>query len=51
MKTKFTYQDYADAIDGVGPKTREAILERACQDKNIDILQLKELVAYADEGA
>ena len=49
MKTKFTYQDYADALDGVGPKTREAILERACQDKNI--LQLKALVAYADEGA
>ena len=51
MKKQFTYQDYADALDGVGPRTKEAILERACQDKNIDILQLKELVACADGEA
>ena len=50
MKSVFTYQDYVNALDGVGPKIREAILERACQDKDIDILQLKALVAYANEG-
>ena len=48
MKSNFTYEDYIAALEKVGPKMREAILERASQDKRIDILQLKVLVAYAD---
>lgn len=36
MKKKFTFEDYLEALEGVGPKTRENILERAIQDKNIE---------------
>lgn len=47
MKSNFTYNDYRDALEGVGVKMREAILERASRDKSIDILQLKALAAYS----
>ena len=33
---QFTFEDYREALEGVGPKTREHILERAIQDKNIE---------------
>lgn len=33
---KFTFKDYKEALEGVGPKTRENILERAINDKNIE---------------
>lgn len=29
MKKKYTFEDYRDALEGVGPRTRENILERA----------------------
>jgi len=47
MKTKFTYQDYMNALDGVGPKLKEIVLERATKDGNINFQQLKALVDYA----
>ena len=33
---KFTFKDYQEAMEGVGPKTRENILERAVHDTNIE---------------
>ena len=36
MKRKYTSEDYREALEGVGPKPRENILERAIQDKNIE---------------
>ncbi len=36
MKKKFTFEDYREALEGVGPKTRENILARAEQDENIE---------------
>ena len=37
MKKKFTFEDYREALEGVGPKTRENILARAEQDENIEL--------------
>lgn len=33
----FTFDDYREALETVGPRSREIILERALRDKNIDI--------------
>lgn len=43
----FTFSDYQAALEGVGPKLKENILERACNDSNIDFQQLKKLVDFA----
>ena len=50
VKTKFTFEDYWNALDGVGPKLKEIILERATQDGDIEFPDLKRLVdkAYPD---
>lgn len=47
MKTNYTYQDYMNALDGVGPKLKEIVLERATKDDNIDFEQLIALADYA----
>ena len=47
---KFTFADYREALEGVGPKVRESILARAEQDENIefpDFVRLCE-IAYPD---
>lgn len=31
-----TFEDYREALEGVGQRTRECILSRAEQDKNIE---------------
>lgn len=47
MKKKFTFEDYREALEGVGPKTRENILERAEQDKNIEFSEFVQLCKLA----
>lgn len=47
MKTRFTFDDYKNALNGVGPKLKENILDRASRDPGIDILQLKALWDFA----
>lgn len=32
----FTFEDYREALEGVGPRAKERILVRAEQDKNIE---------------
>lgn len=50
MKPKFTLQDYLDALDGAGPKLKEAILDRAWREGGFDFPEFKRLVdkAYPD---
>lgn len=36
MKKKFTFEDYREALEGVGTKTRENILAHAERDKDIE---------------
>ena len=43
----FTFDEYKQALDGAGPKLKELILDRAAQDSDIDLLQLRALVAAA----
>lgn len=38
-----TFEDYLAALDGVGPKMKEYVLEKAAQDESIDVLQMKQL--------
>lgn len=42
--------DYRSALSGVGPKTKELILERAAHDRSIGVFELRDLVkeAYPD---
>ena len=47
MKKKFTFEDYRDALEGVGQKTWENILERAEQDKNIEFPEFVQLCKLA----
>ena len=45
----YTFEDYRDALEGVGPKTKECILSRAAQDIEIgDFIRLCKL-AFPDE--
>ena len=47
---KFSLEDYKRALEGAGPRLTEIILDRAAQDKGIDLLELKELVGFAYPG-
>ena len=51
--SKFTFEDYQNALVGAGPKMKEMVLDRAAQDRGIDFMQLKALVdlAYPDAYA
>jgi len=46
----FTFEDYREALEGVGPRTRENILARAERDENIEFLEFIQLckLAYPD---
>lgn len=47
---KFTFEDYREALESVGPKTRDHILERAIKDTSIefpDFIRLCKL-AYSE---
>lgn len=50
MNKHFTFAEYAEALQGAGPKLKELILERATQDDGIEFPDLKKLVdlAYPD---
>lgn len=47
---KYTFDDYCKALEGAGPKLKELVLARAAHDRNIDFMQLSELVAFAYPG-
>ena len=49
-KVKYTFDDYCKALEGAGPKLKELVLARAAHDRNIDFMQLSELVAFAYPG-
>lgn len=44
---KFTFEDYREAMEDVGPKARESILARAEQDKNIEFQDFVRLCKLA----
>ena len=44
---KFTFEDYREALEGVGPRTRENILARAEQDENIEFPEFVRLCKLA----
>ena len=44
---QFTFEDYREALEGVGQKTRENILERAINDKNIEFQDFLSLCKLA----
>ena len=44
------FQDYWDALDDVGPLTKEYILDMAAHDPNISVLEMKSLVDKARMG-
>lgn len=46
-KSKFTFEDYREALEGVGPRTRENILARAEQDENIEFPEFVRLCKLA----
>ena len=52
MRTFDTLENYAQALEGAGPKLKELILDRAAQDEDIGLEELVELVrmAYPEEG-
>lgn len=39
-----TFDDYMAALDGVGPKMKEYVLEKAAQDENIGVVEMKRLI-------
>lgn len=43
-----TIDDYIDALQGVGEKTRENILARAANDKNLDLFEFVRLCRIAN---
>jgi len=45
MKKKFTFEDYREALIGVGDTTKERVLAEA--DKHLDAWQLERLVRIA----
>lgn len=42
-----TFDDYLAALDGVGPKMNEYVLEKAAQDENIGVVEMKRLIDWA----
>ena len=42
-----TFDDYLAALDGVGPKMKEYVLEKAAQDENIGVIEMKQLIDRA----
>lgn len=48
MTGHFTFEDYAEALKGAGPKTTKNLLDRAARDLNISIGDLVELENLAD---
>ncbi len=49
-KSKFTFEDYREALEGVGPRAREIILTHADRDEDIGFPEFVELLrlAYPD---
>lgn len=52
VQNPIVMDNYLEALEGAGPKLKEIILDRAAQDKDISVWDLKELVkaAYPEEG-
>ncbi len=44
---KLALDGYKKALHGAGPKFKEIILDRAAHDRDIDLVELKELVDLA----
>lgn len=44
----FTFEDYRNALEGVGPKTQESILERAIHDTTIEFQDFIRLCKMAN---
>lgn len=42
------FDEYWSALDDVGPKMKEYVLEKAAQDENIGVLELKRLIDKAN---
>ena len=42
-----TFDDYLAALDGVGTKMKEYVLEKAAQDENIGVIEMKQLIDRA----
>lgn len=42
-----TFYDYMAALDGVGPKMKEYVLDKAAQDENIGVVEMKRLIDQA----
>ena len=45
---KLTFEDYREAMDGVGPKLKEIILEHAAQYGNLELTDFIRLCKLAD---
>ena len=45
---KLTFEDYREAMDGVGPKVKEIILEHAAQYGNLEFPDFVRLCKLAD---
>lgn len=45
---KFTFEDCREALDGVGPKVKEIILEHAAQYGDLDLPDFVRLCKLAD---
>ena len=42
-----TFEEYMAALEGVGPKMKEYVLEKAAQDENIGVVEMKRLIDHA----
>lgn len=42
-----TFDDYLAALEGVGPKMKEYVLEKAAQDESIGVVEMKQLIDRA----
>lgn len=42
-----TFDDYLAALEGVGPKMKEYVLEKAAQDESIGVVEMKLLIDRA----
>lgn len=47
---EYTYDDYAQALEGAGRKVKDAILDMASKDPDISPIELRKLesIAYPD---
>lgn len=47
LQRSSVFESYCDALDGAGPKLKELILDRAANDAEISLQDLKRLVERA----